>query len=131
VETGPAYADLALLRGDPSDGLPGVAGIGEKTAAKLLTDFGSLAGLLEATVAGDSRVPARIAAKLAAAADYLTKAPTVVRVATDAPIEWSTDSDAVPPAVADPARLAELAQRWGLESSVRRLADALAANASR
>src|SRR5690349_5213115 len=39
---GPAYAELALLRGDPSDGLPGVAGIGEKTASTLLTKYGSL-----------------------------------------------------------------------------------------
>ena len=127
-ETGPAYADLALLRGDPSDGLPGVAGIGEKTAAKLLVEFGSLTGLLEATVAGDGRVPPRIAQKLAEAADYLTRAPAVVRVVTDAPIEFS-GPDAVPAAPADPDRLAELAERWGLDSSVRRLSEALAANA--
>ena len=130
VETGPAYADLALLRGDPSDGLPGVAGIGEKTAAKLLTEFGSLTGLLEATVAGDKRVPPRVAATLSASADYLTRAPRVVRVATDAPIEFS-GPDTVPAAVADPQRLVELSTRWGLDSSVRRLADALAANGKR
>ena len=130
VETGPAYADLALLRGDPSDGLPGVAGIGEKTAAKLLTEFGSLTGLLEATVAGDKRVPPRVAASLTSSADYLTRAPRVVRVATDAPIEFS-GPDTIPPAVADPERLVELATRWGLDSSVRRLADALAANGNR
>jgi 5'-3' exonuclease len=126
-ETGPAYADMALLRGDPSDGLPGVAGIGEKTAAKLLVEFGSLTGLLEATVAGDGRVPPRIAAKLAASADYLTRAPAVVRVVTDAPVEFSSSSssDVVPGGVADPGRLAELAERWGLESCVRRLALAL------
>lgn len=130
LDTGPAYADLALLRGDPSDGLPGVAGIGEKTAAKLLTEFGSLTGLLEATVAGDKRVPPRVAATLTSSADYLTRAPGVVRVVTDAPIEFS-GPDTVPDAVADPARLVELATRWGLDSSVRRLADALAANAVR
>jgi 5'-3' exonuclease len=128
VETGPAYADFALLRGDPSDGLPGVAGIGEKTAAKLLTEFGSLAGLLEATVAGDGRVAPRIAAKLAASADYLTRAPGVVRVATDAPIEFSGAGDAVPGTPADADQLAGLAQRWGLDSSVRRLTEALANN---
>ncbi|HEX9334886.1 MAG TPA: 5'-3' exonuclease H3TH domain-containing protein, partial [Pseudonocardiaceae bacterium] len=122
------YADLALLRGDPSDGLPGVAGIGEKTAAKLLIEFGSLTGLLEATVAGDGRVPPRIAAKLAESADYLTRAPGVVRVVTDAPIDFS-GPDAVPTRPADPDRLAELSGRWGLDSSVRRLTEALAANA--
>ncbi|HEY0807639.1 MAG TPA: 5'-3' exonuclease [Pseudonocardiaceae bacterium] len=127
-ETGPAYADMALLRGDPSDGLPGVAGIGEKTAAKLLTEFGSLTGLLEATVAGDRRVPPRIAAKLAESADYLTRAPGVVRVVTDASIDFS-GPDPVPASPADPDRLASLAERWGLDSSVRRLTEALAVNA--
>ena len=53
VPTGPAYADMAVLRGDPSDGLPGVPGIGEKTAAQLLHRYGSLVGILEARDAGD------------------------------------------------------------------------------
>jgi 5'-3' exonuclease len=127
ADAGMAYADLALLRGDPSDGLPGVAGIGEKTAAKLLTDFGSLTGLLEATVAGDGRVPPRIAAKLAAAADYLTRAPGVVRVVLDAPVTFS-GPDPLPGKPTDPQALAELAERWGIESSVRRLTEAMAAN---
>ncbi|WP_084258274.1 5'-3' exonuclease, partial [Saccharomonospora iraqiensis] len=50
---GAAYADMAMLRGDPSDGLPGVAGIGEKTAAKLITRFGSLEALRDAAARGD------------------------------------------------------------------------------
>jgi 5'-3' exonuclease len=123
ADAGSGYADLALLRGDPSDGLPGVAGIGEKTAAKLITEFGSLTGLLAA--AADGKVPARVAAKLADASDYLAKAPGVVRVALDAPIVFS-GPDAVPDRPADPDRLAELAERWGIQSSVRRLTDALA-----
>ncbi len=45
------YADFATLRGDTSDGLPGVAGVGEKTAATLLGRFGDVAGILAA--AGD------------------------------------------------------------------------------
>jgi 5'-3' exonuclease len=107
--------------------LPGVPGIGEKTAAKLLIQFGSLTGLLEATVAGDGRVPPRIALKLAEAADYLTKAPGVVRVVTDATIVFS-GPDSIPRAPADPERLAELAETWGLDSSVRRLTEAMATN---
>ncbi|MEW6284241.1 MAG: 5'-3' exonuclease H3TH domain-containing protein, partial [Candidatus Eremiobacterota bacterium] len=43
---GRTYGDFALLRGDPSDGLPGVPGIGEKTAARLINDYGSLDALL-------------------------------------------------------------------------------------
>ena len=42
---GRAYADFAVLRGDPSDGLPGVAGVGAKTAAALINEFGDLAGI--------------------------------------------------------------------------------------
>ncbi|MFD0686100.1 DNA polymerase I [Actinomadura fibrosa] len=41
------YPDFAALRGDPSDNLPGIPGIGEKTAAKWIREFGSLAALLE------------------------------------------------------------------------------------
>src|SRR2546427_11298306 len=45
---GRAYGDFALLRGDPSDGLPGAAGIGEKAAARLIAEHGSLASVLAA-----------------------------------------------------------------------------------
>lgn len=127
-EAGPGYADMALLRGDPSDGLPGVAGIGEKTAAKLITEFGSLHGLLTAAAAG--KVPTKITSRLVDAAEYLAAAPKVVRVATDADVVLS-GSDVIPDAPADPERLAELAERWGLESSVKRLTDALATNKGR
>ncbi|EFL07936.1 DNA polymerase I [Streptomyces sp. AA4] len=121
---GPAYADMAALRGDPSDGLPGVAGIGEKTAAKLITEFGSLEELVAAASAGDSRVPLKTRLRLSDAADYLAVAPTVVRVAVDAPVVQS-GPDAVPSAPADPDRVAELAERWNLGRSVERLLAAL------
>src|SRR5439155_3723679 len=45
---GRAYADFAVLRGDPSDGLPGVKGIGEKTAASLVNTYGDLDGIVAA-----------------------------------------------------------------------------------
>ncbi len=121
---GPAYADMSALRGDPSDGLPGVAGIGEKTAAKLITQFGSLQALIDAANAGDSRVPLKTRLRLSDAAGYLAVAPTVVRVAADAPIEQSRP-DTVPNAPADPDRIAELAERWNLGRSVDRLLAAL------
>ncbi|WP_326835859.1 5'-3' exonuclease [Amycolatopsis rhabdoformis] len=121
---GPAYVDMSALRGDPSDGLPGVAGIGEKTAAKLITQFGSLEELIAAANSGDSRLPLKMRLRLKDAGDYLAVAPTVVRVAVDAPVEQS-GSDAVPTSPADPDRVAELAERWNLGRSVERLLAAL------
>ncbi|MGW4486236.1 5'-3' exonuclease [Amycolatopsis sp. NPDC004368] len=121
---GPGYADMAALRGDPSDGLPGVAGIGEKTAAKLITQFGSLEELIAAAQSGDSRLPLKMRLRLKDAGDYLAVAPTVVRVAVDAPVEQS-GPDAVPASPADPDRVAELAERWNLGRSVERLVAAL------
>ena len=78
---GRSYADFATLRGDPSDGLPGVAGVGDKTAAALITKYGSLTALLEALDAGDTAMPAGARSKLAASRDYLAVAPKVVAVA--------------------------------------------------
>ena len=125
TNTGPAYADMAVLRGDPSDGLPGVPGIGEKTAAKLITQFGSLDGLLAAVADPRDRVlTARARTSLTTAADYLAAAPTVVRVATDAPVHTDRP-DTIPHTPADPQRLTDLGHRWGLGSSVGRLINAL------
>lgn len=127
VDAGPAYADMAVLRGDPSDGLPGVAGIGEKTAAKLIREFGSLVGLLTAAVEGDPRLPVRSRTALANAAKYLAAAPGVVRVVTDAPVKVDRP-DRLPDALADPEGFAELRTRWGLGNSAERLAAAVAAS---
>jgi 5'-3' exonuclease len=118
------YADMAVLRGDPSDGLPGVPSIGEKTAAKLIREFGSLSALIAAAHAGDARVPKRAQTNIVASADYLAAAPVVVAVAADAPVVLDRD-DRVPTAPADPDRVQELKERWGLSVSVDRLLAAL------
>jgi 5'-3' exonuclease len=119
------YADFAALRGDPSDGLPGVPGVGEKTAARLIERYGSIDGILAALDDSDSSFAPGLRTKLAAARDYLAVAPTVVRVALDVALpELPT---ALPSAPADPERLLELAGRWNLAGSARRLVDALAA----
>src|SRR3954465_12648193 len=84
---GRAYADFATLRGDPSDGLPGVPGVGDKTAAALITRFGSLEGIEEALDAGETAgFPAGGRLKLEKARDYLAAARTVVRVVTRIPL---------------------------------------------
>ncbi|HXO53747.1 MAG TPA: 5'-3' exonuclease H3TH domain-containing protein, partial [Mycobacterium sp.] len=122
---GAGYAELALLRGDPSDGLPGVPGIGEKTAATLLAQHGSLAGILAAVDDPKSSLAKGVRTKLRKAADYIEAAGPVVRVATDAPVKLSTPTDAVPLVAADPARTAELATRLGVGSPIARLQKAL------
>jgi 5'-3' exonuclease len=121
---GRAYAELALLRGDPSDGLPGVSGIGEKTAAMLLDRYRSLEGIQEATQDPKSSLSKAHRAKLLAAADYMAAAEPVVRVAVDAPVRMSTTTDELPLAAGDPARVAELAAAYGVTSSISRLQSA-------
>jgi 5'-3' exonuclease len=122
---GPAYAELALLRGDPSDGLPGVAGIGEKTAATLLARHGSLEGIQQAAQDPKSSLSKAHRAKLLAAADYMAAAEPVVRVATDAPVKLSAATDDLPLAANDPVRVADLAAAYGVSSSISRLQSAL------
>ncbi|MFD8413308.1 5'-3' exonuclease H3TH domain-containing protein [Streptomyces sp. NPDC059650] len=120
---GPGYADLALLRGDPSDGLPGVPGIGEKTAAKLLDTYGSLAGIIAAVEDPASKLTPVQRKRLDESRPYLAVAPKVVRVATDVPLP--VFDPALPAAPAQPELVDALAHRWGLGGAVSRLRGAL------
>ena len=123
VATGDAYVDMAALRGDASDGLPGVKGIGEKTAAALIHDHGSLAGVREALAAGDPRIKGARRTRLEEASDYLDAAPLVVRVAHDVPVG---DIDPrLPEDVVDPAAMSRLAVEHGLTGPFNRIAAAL------
>lgn len=123
---GRSYAAFATLRGDPSDGLPGVPGVGEKTAAALVRSFGSIEGMLAAIDAGHGGWPAGSRAKLVAARAYLEAATPVVEVATDAPVPTTATDGQLPARPPDPAALAELDARWDLSSSLGRLMSALA-----
>lgn len=116
-----AYADYALLRGDPSDGLPGVAGIGAKTAAALVSEFGTLEKIL-AAVDGEE-IPARTRARLQAARGYLAAAPIVVRVVREVPLP-SYDEN-LPAGPADPAEVAALREEWNCDGPLERLLAAL------
>lgn len=116
---GSGYVDLALLRGDPSDGLPGVPGIGEKTAAKLLDAFGDLAGIMAAVDDARSALTPSQRKRLDESRAYVAVAPTVVRVAGDVPLP---EFDPVLPAEPlDPETLEALAERWGLHNALHRL----------
>lgn len=109
---GRAYADFAVLRGDPSDGLPGVAGVGAKKAADLVRRYGSVGAMLEAGIFRDSD------------AEYLEKAQRVVAPVTDLKVEVPRGRrDHYPD---DPAKVEELGRRYGVASSFERLIKALA-----
>jgi 5'-3' exonuclease len=115
---GRSYGDFAVLRGDPSDGLPGVPGVGEKTAATLINQYGNLAELTRALDLGHGGIAPGTRKKLVAARDYLSVAPAVVRVATDAPLP--PVDGALPVTPPDPDALAELGEALGLGSSLTR-----------
>jgi 5'-3' exonuclease len=122
---GRGYADLALLRGDPSDGLPGVPGIGEKTAAKLLTEFGDLAGIMAAVDDPTARLTPSQRRRLDESRPYVAVAPKVVKVADDVPLPEVTT--ALPHGPRDGETVEALAERWGLGGSLRRLLTTLGA----
>ncbi len=110
------YVDFATLRGDPSDGLPGVKGIGEKTARLLVEQYATLSALL----ADLDAQPPRLRATLEAARPYLDAARSVVPVRADVDIRVFAGRR-------DDVRLDDLASRNNLEGPVRRLREALSA----
>ncbi|TFB86257.1 5'-3' exonuclease [Cryobacterium algoricola] len=120
------YADFAALRGDASDGLPGVAGVGEKTAATLLADFGDLDGIVAAAADPTSVMAAGVRAKIRAAAGYLTVAPTVVNVVRELVLP-TFDARIRPATPEQDADLDRISAEWGLDSSMKRVRAALLA----
>lgn len=110
---GRAYADYAILRGDPSDGLPGIAGVGDKRAAELVTRYGTVAAMLKAGVFRNAN------------ADYLEKALRVVPPVGDLPIEVPKGRRSRYPA--EPEIVEELSRRYGIASNLERLVKALSA----
>lgn len=115
------YADFAALRGDTSDGIPGVPGVGEKTAATLVKAYGSLAELSDAAIDPASTLTRGQRTKIAAAADYLAIAGAVVQTRRDLPLGIAPADCPVPRAPADPARLAALTDELALGGSAERI----------
>lgn len=113
------YADFAAMRGDASDGLPGVAGVGEKTAVALLSTYDDLDGIVAAAADPASGMAPPVRAKILAAADYLLVAPTVVKVVRDLELpEFDARIRAVTPERA--SDLERLDAEWALGSSLKR-----------
>jgi 5'-3' exonuclease len=121
-----AYVDYATIRGDASDGLPGVSGIGDKTAATLLNSYRDIEGILAAASGPKPKISGSVAAKLGAAIDYLAVAPTVVAVARDLDLGISIDDLLCPTAPAKPEVFAELTELLGLGGSAERILARLA-----
>lgn len=123
--TGAGYVDFAVMRGDPSDGLPGVKGIGEKTAAQLIGKYGDLDGI----VANAANLSSGVQRSLAAAVDYLGPAREVVTAARGVPLP-EVDL-ALPAAPKDPELFAALTEKLNLGGSADRILAALAAAGGR
>jgi 5'-3' exonuclease len=127
---GRAYGAFAALRGDPSDGLPGVPGIGAKTAAALVERFGSVEAILAAVDAGEQAgFPAGARRKVETGREYLLAALDVVRVVTDIELP-PLERRPLPVTPSDPERLVRMCARWGVSSAAARLVNSLTAVAS-
>lgn len=82
-----AFVDMKALMGDSSDNIPGVAGIGKKTAQTLIENFGSLDGIYESIE--DKRISKGVREKLLRDKDNAYLSKTLAKICTDAPIEKS------------------------------------------
>ena len=120
---GDRYALFAMFRGDPSDGLPGVKGIGEKGAALIANHFADVDSALAGAKAGDERLPAALAKKIIAGEEYLKIAPTLVHCARD--VSLPKMEIAMPGKPADLSRIYQMKEEHGLGASVDRLISAL------
>jgi 5'-3' exonuclease len=118
------YAAFAAMRGDPSDGLPGVAGVGEKTAAGLLREFGDLDGIVAAAADPATALSPSVRARLLAASDYLAVAPAVVNVVRDLELP-RVDAEIRPLTAGQVEAASAFAERWGLDSAMTRILSAL------
>jgi 5'-3' exonuclease len=108
---GLSYGDYAVLRGDPSDGLPGVPGVGEKTAAQLVRRFKDLDGIIASGKLGD------------AANAYIQQARRVGVPVSIAAVPQPKGTRPVAPS--DPQALTKLSETYGIGSSIERLVRAL------
>ncbi|THV33683.1 5'-3' exonuclease [Glycomyces buryatensis] len=117
------YVDFAILRGDPSDGLPGVKGIGAKTAVSLVNTYGGISGIRAAAAEDDTDVPERQRKAIEDAADYLDRALKVSTVADD--VDLPPIDAELPTAPTEPAKVAAITAEWGIGSALKRFGEAI------
>ncbi len=119
------YVDLAVLRGDPSDGIPGVPGIGAKTAVALVTAFGDVEAILAAAAtAPTGPMTARLAAALVDSADLVRRSRQVATARTDLVLPGGEPSLAGP--ATDPQEVAALGTTWGVQRQITQVQAAIA-----
>ena len=120
---GDRYALFAMIRGDASDGLPGIRGIGEKGAATIANSFSTLGEVMKAAAAGDERLTPNLRKKLLESADYASIAPKLVGCALDVAIP---EMDiALPKKPKSLAKIEKLKAEYGLGASIDRIISAL------
>ena len=120
---GERYALFAMIRGDSSDGLPGIRGIGEKGAASIANQFESLEEVMAGAVTGDERLTPNLCKKLLASADYAAIAPKLVSCATDIALpEMSIELPTKPKSM---EKINLLKEEYGLGTSIDRIVSAL------
>ena len=120
---GDRYALFAMFRGDPSDGLPGVRGIGEKGAALIANNFASVDEALAGAHANHEVLSASLAKKIIDGTEYLKIAPTLVNCARDVAIPQM--DIAKPEKPTDLSEIYQMKEEYGLGASVDRLISAL------
>ena len=120
---GDRYGLFAMIRGDASDGLPGIKGIGEKGAASIAKQFTNLHEVMKAASNDDERLTANIRKKLLENAEYAKIAPKLVGCATDVSIpEMKID---LPNKPLDTQKIQDIKEEFGLGTSVDRIMNAL------
>ena len=120
---GDRYALFAMIRGDASDGLPGLRGIGEVGAALIANHFANMEDVVNAAKESDERLPKNLVKKINESLDYAKIAPKLVQCAMDVPVPDIPMQ--IPSKPASMKNITELQNEYGLGSSVDRLLSAL------
>jgi 5'-3' exonuclease len=120
---GDRYGLFAMIRGDASDGLPGIRGIGEKGAALIANQFADMSDVISAAESGDAKLPANLAKKLLADIGYAKIATELVSCARD--IRLPEVDLQLPKSPSDSKELEQITKEYGLGTSLGRLKAAL------